>query len=103
MPIKPNVVVWGALLKACWFWMDMKLGERVAKKMFSLEPKPLYAYIILSNIYLGHKMYSRCNLIYPNIALLFGENHHIIGDDLQQNYADKSDYGAMTMIDWACQ
>ncbi|KAF4360919.1 hypothetical protein G4B88_000550 [Cannabis sativa] len=51
MPIEPDGVIWGALLNACWFWMDMKLGERVAEKMFSLEPKPLYAYIILSNIY----------------------------------------------------
>ncbi|XP_062120234.1 pentatricopeptide repeat-containing protein At2g13600-like [Humulus lupulus] len=51
MPIEADAVIWGALLNACWFWMDMKLGERVAEKMFSLEPKPLYAYIILSNIY----------------------------------------------------
>lgn len=51
MPIEADAVIWGALLTACWFWMDMKLGERVADKMFSLEPKPLYAYIILSNIY----------------------------------------------------
>ncbi|KAL5568318.1 hypothetical protein UlMin_024893 [Ulmus minor] len=51
MPIEADAVIWGALLNACWFWMDMKLGEKVAEKMFSLEPKPLYAYIILSNIY----------------------------------------------------
>lgn len=51
MPIEPDAVVWGALLNACWFWMDMKLSGKVAEKMFTLEPKPLYAYIILSNIY----------------------------------------------------
>ncbi|PON50104.1 Tetratricopeptide-like helical domain containing protein [Parasponia andersonii] len=51
MPIEADAVIWGALLNACWFWMDMKLGERVAEKMFSLEPKPLFAYITLSNIY----------------------------------------------------
>ncbi|GMN44449.1 hypothetical protein TIFTF001_013641 [Ficus carica] len=51
MPIEPDSVVWGALLYACWFCMDMTLGEKVAEKMFSLEPKPFYAYVILSNIY----------------------------------------------------
>ncbi|KAF3432867.1 hypothetical protein FNV43_RR23969 [Rhamnella rubrinervis] len=51
MPIEADEVIWGALLNACWFWKDMKLGERVAEKMFSLNPKPISAYIILSNIY----------------------------------------------------
>ncbi|KDP22168.1 hypothetical protein JCGZ_25999 [Jatropha curcas] len=51
MPIEADAVVWAALLSACWFWMDMEVGERVAKHMFHLHPKPMSAYIILSNIY----------------------------------------------------
>uniref|UniRef100_A0A9I9CMU0 Pentatricopeptide repeat-containing protein n=1 Tax=Cucumis melo TaxID=3656 RepID=A0A9I9CMU0_CUCME len=51
MPIEADRVIWGALLSACWFWMDLKLGERVAKKVLSLDPKEISAYIILSNIY----------------------------------------------------
>ncbi|XP_021296621.1 pentatricopeptide repeat-containing protein At5g48910-like isoform X2 [Herrania umbratica] len=51
MPVEADGVVWGALLNSCWFWMDMEVGERVAAKMFSLNPKPISAYIILSNIY----------------------------------------------------
>ncbi|CAK9138443.1 unnamed protein product [Ilex paraguariensis] len=53
MPIKADKVIWGALLNACWFRMDMEAGERVAEKMLSLDPKPISAYIILSNIYSG--------------------------------------------------
>lgn len=51
MPIEADSFIWVALLNACWFWMDMKVGERVAEKMFTLDPKPLSAYVIMSNIY----------------------------------------------------
>lgn len=51
MPIEADGVVWGALLSACWFWMDLELSGRVAEKMFGLEPRPISAYVILSNIY----------------------------------------------------
>ncbi|KAG6650018.1 hypothetical protein I3843_06G013700 [Carya illinoinensis] len=51
MPIEPDGVVWGALLSACWLWMDIELSGRVAEKVFSLDPKPISAYVILSNIY----------------------------------------------------
>ncbi|KAL6291628.1 hypothetical protein ACE6H2_009138 [Prunus campanulata] len=67
MPMEPDGVIWGALLNACWFWMDMELGEKVAEKMFSLDAKPISAYIILSNIYAvlgkwGAKMNARKRL-----------------------------------------
>lgn len=67
MPIEPDAVIWGALLNACWFWMDMELGERVAEKMLSLDPKPASAYILLSNMYAvlgkwGAKMNARKRL-----------------------------------------
>ncbi|KAG7035736.1 Pentatricopeptide repeat-containing protein, partial [Cucurbita argyrosperma subsp. argyrosperma] len=51
MPIEADGVIWGALLNACWFWMDLELGESVAKKMLCLDPKAISAYVILSNIY----------------------------------------------------
>ncbi|XWS36032.1 hypothetical protein CRYUN_Cryun20dG0047600 [Craigia yunnanensis] len=51
MPIEADDVVWGVLLNSCWFWMDTEVGERVAEKMFSLNPKTISAYVILSNIY----------------------------------------------------
>ena len=53
MPLEADGVVWGALLSACWFWMDLEVGERVAEKMFSFDPKPISSYVILSNIYAG--------------------------------------------------
>ncbi|XP_022735366.1 pentatricopeptide repeat-containing protein At2g13600-like [Durio zibethinus] len=51
MPVEADEVVWGVLLNSCWLWMNMEVGERVAEKMFSLNPKTMYAYVILSNIY----------------------------------------------------
>uniref|UniRef100_A0A2N9GLW5 DYW domain-containing protein n=1 Tax=Fagus sylvatica TaxID=28930 RepID=A0A2N9GLW5_FAGSY len=51
MPIEADVVVWGALLSACWFWMKMELIGRVAEKIFSLDPKAVSAHVILSNMH----------------------------------------------------
>ena len=53
MPLEADGVIWIALLSACWFWMDMEVGERVAEKMFSFDPQPISSFVILSNIYAG--------------------------------------------------
>lgn len=53
MPIEPDSVVLGALLSACWFFMDMEVGERVAERMFSLDSKQMSTYVLMSNIYAG--------------------------------------------------
>lgn len=51
MPIEADDVVWAALLNACWFWMNMEMGERVARHLFSADSKPTSVYVILSNMY----------------------------------------------------
>lgn len=49
--IEADGVIWGTLLNACWFWKDMEVGERAAEKLFSLDPKMISGFVILSNIY----------------------------------------------------
>ncbi|XP_008791433.3 pentatricopeptide repeat-containing protein At2g13600-like [Phoenix dactylifera] len=51
MPIEADSVVWGALLSACWFCMDLEVGERVAERMFCLDSNHLSPYVAMSNIY----------------------------------------------------
>ncbi|KAL2344870.1 hypothetical protein Fmac_006155 [Flemingia macrophylla] len=51
MPIEADGIIWGALLNASWFWKDMEVGERAAEKLFSLDPNPVFAFVVLSNIY----------------------------------------------------
>lgn len=68
MPIEADVVIWGALLSGCWFWMNIEVGQRVAEKMFSMDVKSSYAYVILSNMYAimgkwGEKMKTRKSLM----------------------------------------
>ncbi|KVI04631.1 Pentatricopeptide repeat-containing protein [Cynara cardunculus var. scolymus] len=53
MPFEPDSVVLGALLKACCLWLDVEVGERVAQKMVDMNPKSIFAYVIMSNIYSG--------------------------------------------------
>eukprot|EP01018_Ginkgo_biloba_P026787 Gb_37517 [translate_table: standard] len=51
MPLEPSASVWGALLSACRIYCNMELGERVAERLFELEPENPGYYVLLSNIY----------------------------------------------------
>ncbi|PIN08776.1 hypothetical protein CDL12_18650 [Handroanthus impetiginosus] len=51
MPIKSDKILLVSLLHASWFWMDIEVGEKVAEKMFSLDPNEPSARVIMSNMY----------------------------------------------------
>ncbi|KAK1291623.1 putative pentatricopeptide repeat-containing protein [Acorus calamus] len=50
MKVRPNGSVYGALLGACQVHRNIKLGERVAHKLFELEPNNAGNYVMLSNL-----------------------------------------------------
>ncbi|KAA0057054.1 pentatricopeptide repeat-containing protein DOT4 [Cucumis melo var. makuwa] len=51
MPIKPDATIWGALLCGCRIHHDVKLAEKVAERIFELEPENTGYYVLLANIY----------------------------------------------------
>ncbi|KAK9167213.1 hypothetical protein Scep_002404 [Stephania cephalantha] len=51
MPMKPDSVIWGALLGACSFYSNVEIGEKAAEALFELEPRNPGIYVLLSNIY----------------------------------------------------
>eukprot|EP01018_Ginkgo_biloba_P012923 Gb_21951 [translate_table: standard] len=51
MPIEPDASVWRCLLSACRIHHNIELGERVAERLFELNPKYGAPYVLLSNIY----------------------------------------------------
>ncbi|XP_047064448.1 pentatricopeptide repeat-containing protein At2g13600-like [Lolium rigidum] len=51
MPVPADGVVWGALLTACWYSMDLEMGEKVTEKLLCLGTKHVSAYVAMSNIY----------------------------------------------------
>ncbi|CAL2275995.1 unnamed protein product [Prunus armeniaca] len=55
MPIKPNGMVWGAMLGACRIYMDMEMTEQVVKDISTLDSNigsgDNLHYVLLSNIY----------------------------------------------------
>lgn len=51
MPVKPDATIWGALLCGCRFHRDVKLAEKVADRIFELEPENTSYYVLLASIY----------------------------------------------------
>ncbi|CAI0378464.1 unnamed protein product [Linum tenue] len=51
MPIKPNGIIWGALLGGCRLHKDIKLAEQAIQHLSVLDPLNDGYYIVLSNIY----------------------------------------------------
>eukprot|EP01018_Ginkgo_biloba_P019270 Gb_14391 [translate_table: standard] len=51
MPVKPEAAVWVSLLGACRIHVNIELGERVAQRLFQMDPKNTAPYVLLSNIY----------------------------------------------------
>lgn len=45
--------VWGALLSACNYHGELKLGKKIAQYLFQLEPQNVGHYISLSNMYVA--------------------------------------------------
>lgn len=55
MPVRPNDVVWRALLAASTNHGNTEIAERAARHLFELEPNDSSSYVLLSSIYV-----SRC-------------------------------------------
>ncbi|KAF8401278.1 hypothetical protein HHK36_012211 [Tetracentron sinense] len=51
MPIKPDIVIWGALLGACRIHSEAKLGELVGAQMMKLQPHQISGCTSLSDMY----------------------------------------------------
>ena len=51
MPMKPNSIVWGALLGACRVHRDAEMAEMAAKQILELDPDNEAVYVLLCNIY----------------------------------------------------
>ncbi|KAL3517322.1 hypothetical protein ACH5RR_024224 [Cinchona calisaya] len=51
MHMRPDSVIWGAMLGACSFYRNVELAEKAAESLFELEPSNPGNYVILSNIY----------------------------------------------------
>lgn len=51
MPMKPDVVMWGALLGACRTYGDVDIANIILKQILELETDSSGLYVLLSNIY----------------------------------------------------
>lgn len=51
MPVEPDVSTWGSLLGACRIHGNLDLAERIADRIFELDPFHAGYHVLLSNIY----------------------------------------------------
>ncbi|KAL0910234.1 hypothetical protein M5K25_021194 [Dendrobium thyrsiflorum] len=51
MSVKPNVMIWLALLSACRVHCNVEIARKAAGEIFNLDPYNSAAYVLLSNIY----------------------------------------------------
>ncbi|CAK9144820.1 unnamed protein product [Ilex paraguariensis] len=51
MPLKPDASIWGALLSACRASGDIKIVERVSKRIIELNSEDTGYYVLVSNVY----------------------------------------------------
>ncbi|XP_068663844.1 pentatricopeptide repeat-containing protein At5g66520-like [Aristolochia californica] len=51
MPMKPNAVLWGTLLGACWIYRNAEVAEIVVQHLVELTPTDGGVYVLLANIY----------------------------------------------------
>ncbi|XP_022145389.1 putative pentatricopeptide repeat-containing protein At3g15930 [Momordica charantia] len=58
MPMKPNSIVWGALLAGCRVHKEADMAEMAANQILQLEPENGAAYVLLCNIYAACKRWN---------------------------------------------
>lgn len=58
MPIKPNTIVWGALVAACRLHKNPQLGELAATQLLAIEPENCGYNVLMSNIYAAANKWS---------------------------------------------
>ncbi|KAJ7943150.1 Pentatricopeptide repeat-containing protein [Quillaja saponaria] len=51
MPIKPDAVIWAALLGACRLYKNVELAEVALERLIELEPNNPANFVMLSNVY----------------------------------------------------
>lgn len=51
MPIEPDASIWGSLLGACQIYDNLDLAERIADRIFQVDPFNAGYHVLLSNIY----------------------------------------------------
>ncbi|ONI16348.1 hypothetical protein PRUPE_3G093300, partial [Prunus persica] len=59
MPVKPDSVIWEALLGACRIHRNTELGQRVAERLFQMGTKRSGTYVLLSNMYASRGMWGK--------------------------------------------
>lgn len=51
MPMKPDALIWGAIMAGCRFHKNVELAEYAVKHLIQLEPECSGVYVLLGNIY----------------------------------------------------
>ncbi|KAF8104497.1 hypothetical protein N665_0171s0005 [Sinapis alba] len=59
MPMKPNAVIWGSLLKACQIHKNIELGERIGEILIGMDPNHGGRYVHMAKIHAMGKKWDK--------------------------------------------
>ncbi|XP_059641928.1 pentatricopeptide repeat-containing protein At4g21065-like [Cornus florida] len=68
MPVEPDASIWGSLLGACRIYGNLDLAERVADRIFQLDPFHAGYHVLLSNIYAAKSRWNEVEKIRKMMA-----------------------------------
>ncbi|KAL6660825.1 hypothetical protein ACP70R_000209 [Stipagrostis hirtigluma subsp. patula] len=68
MPIEPDSSIWVSLLHGCRIYRGVKLAEKVAERVFKLEPENTGYYVLLANIYAEAERWEAVRKLKRNIG-----------------------------------
>ncbi|XP_047328775.1 pentatricopeptide repeat-containing protein At5g66520-like [Impatiens glandulifera] len=68
MPVKPNAIVLGSLLRACQVHKNTEIGEQVTRRLLELNPSDGGNYVFLSNLYASLNRWEDVNVCRKSMA-----------------------------------
>ncbi|KAF6171354.1 hypothetical protein GIB67_009495 [Kingdonia uniflora] len=63
MPMKPDAVMWRALLNACKIHKNLQVGEKAGNRLIELSPNDHENYVMLSNLYALNEKWDRVHKV----------------------------------------
>ncbi|CAN1769983.1 Putative pentatricopeptide repeat-containing protein At3g23330 [Linum perenne] len=81
---KPTGTVWSLLLSACRVHKNVDLAEKVAERIFELDPENIGAHVLLSNIYASARRWNWIEVKHKMHTFIASDMSHPLHDKIKE-------------------